>query len=128
MRRFLILAPAFPLALAACDNVFGGMCTTDARAAIEVSLTDSETAHLIDGANATATLRYEGQMLPLTPLAINEAGQVVTLAGGGRAGSYDIAVDAPGYRRWTREGVRVANSRCGVVTTRVEARLQPATP
>ena len=128
MRRSLLVATAFPFALTACDDLFGGACTTDVRAAIEVSLIDSATSRLIDGATATGTLRYEGQTLPLSPASINDAGQVVTLAGGGRAGSYEIAVEMPSYQRWVRADVQAADSRCGVVTKRIDARLQPATP
>lgn len=128
MRHSLILATALPLALTACDGTFGGICTTEVRAAIEVSLIDSTTSLLVDAANADGTLEYQGQTLPLTPAVINGAGQVVTLAGGGRAGSYDIAVETPGYLRWARANVRADNSSCGVVTKHVDARLQPATP
>lgn len=48
-------------------------------------------------------------------------------AAGERPGTYSLAVTAAGYRRWTRDGVRVREGgRCDdIQTVRLTARLQP---
>jgi hypothetical protein len=40
-----------------------------------------------------------------------------------RAGVYDVTVRAPGYREWTRRGVRVREGLCDLKRARLKARL-----
>ncbi|CAN5658275.1 hypothetical protein BH23GEM11_BH23GEM11_18930 [soil metagenome] len=44
----------------------------------------------------------------------------------GRPGTYRVTVAAPEYAPWMQEGVRVNADRCGIHTTELTARLQPA--
>jgi hypothetical protein len=43
-----------------------------------------------------------------------------------RPGVYRVEVSTPGYEPWVEEGVRVESGRCGIMTTRVTARMQPS--
>jgi hypothetical protein len=45
-------------------------------------------------------------------------------AAGERTGTYDLTVRAPGYRDWTRTGVRVTGDECHAHPTTLTARLQ----
>jgi hypothetical protein len=111
-------------ATAACDLPFTGACTADFRYGIVVEVRDSVTgepaadgARLIvrDGAYADTS-----DQLPFTePLTLRAAGE--------RGGRYDITVEKPDYREWTRTRVRVWEDGCHVIPVRLEARLQPAT-
>ncbi|HEX8320069.1 hypothetical protein [Longimicrobium sp.] len=44
-----------------------------------------------------------------------------------RAGTYDVVVRAPGYREWSRAGVRVPQRLCDLKRAWLRADLQPIT-
>lgn len=43
-----------------------------------------------------------------------------------RTGTFDVTVRKPGYRTWTKTGVRVDGGECNVKTVSLLARLQPS--
>lgn len=119
-QAFLVVAAA---AITGCDLPFTRACTTDFRYGVVVEVRDSVTgapaaagARLVvrDGAYADTS-----DQLPFTePLMLQAAGE--------RGGRYDLTVQKPDYRDWTRTGVRVWEDGCHVIPVRLEARLQPA--
>ena len=58
------------------------------------------------------------------PQARNELGWLGLSAAMERSGTYDLTVRAPGYREWTRAGVRVTDDGCHVDPVTVTARLR----
>lgn len=77
---------------------------------------ENATGVLIDG-EYTDSLQVDeetGEGIPLS------------LAGGlGRAGTYTVRVEKPGFQTWTREDVDVDDGECGPETERLTARLEP---
>ena len=45
-----------------------------------------------------------------------------------RAGTYDVLIQAPGYREWRRDDVRVRDGGCHVRTVELKAELEPIPP
>lgn len=125
MRVFTLLAVCTCLLLAGCD--FGNpICPAVVEPAVIVevrnAVTDDPEAEnadgmLIDG-EYTDSLRVTEE---------TDDGIPVALAGGfGRAGTYTVRVEKPGFRTWMREDVDVDEGECGSETERLTARIQPA--
>jgi hypothetical protein len=122
LKAFLLAVPA---GLAAgCNLPFTEACTTDFRHGVVVEVRDSLTdapaasgARLIvrDGAYADTS----DQLPFMDPLTLRAAGE--------RGGTYDVTVEKPDHRDWTRARVRVLEDECHVIPVRIEARLQPIT-
>lgn len=102
------------------------VCTTEARPGIIVTVVDSVTGD--PPATATFIARsgayVDSVMRSRAPIVVN--GSPVLLIGTAveRPGTYDIVVRSPGYREWTRTGVRVTGDQCHVHLTELTARLQ----
>ena len=102
------------------------VCTTEARPGIVVTVVDSVTGDV----PATATLiarsgtYVDSVMRFRQPVVVN--GPPVLLIGTAveRPGTYDVVVRSPGYRDWTRTGVRVTGNQCHVRLTELTARLR----
>jgi hypothetical protein len=125
--RFLSFA-ASALLLAGCGPVTGDFnCTADFRFGLNVTVVDSVTsappASAVLIARTGAVVDSVG---PATPQQLVLNGPPVLLLGaaGERPGTYDLTVRAPGYRDWTRNGVRVTADECHVRGIAVTARLQ----
>ena len=122
MKRFVFTCAA--LSITACELPdlpgLGTACTTEARPAISITPVDALTGDTIRAAG-TATVR-DGAFVetqsntPPLPPGFSLAYE--------RAGTYDITVDVPGYRQWTREEVRVRRGECHVTTLVITARLE----
>lgn len=119
------------LTLAGCDRFGPVACTADLRPGIEVEIRSAVTgSFLAQEASASAT---DGAYRDSLRLSRGElvSGQMLWIARSGafeRAGTYRIEVSAPGHVTWVREGVRVREDECHVLTVKLVARLQPTAP
>jgi hypothetical protein len=104
--------------LAGCGVVGPVACTTEAVAAVQVTVEDSLTsAPVTEGLEGRLTeASYEETMLVFDNLLIGAFE---------RAGTYVVTVNATGYEEWTRSGIRVRRGECHVVPADLEARLTP---
>lgn len=126
--RFLS-ACALGLALGACKSSslpVTTACTPNLLPALRVTVVDARTgappqsATLI--ARSEAFVDSVGPISPYTPVV---PGVVLVLtAATERPGTYDLTVHAPGYREWTRTGVRVTADPCHVRQVDLTAELQ----
>ena len=111
------------LALSSC---VGPDCTLAMEDGLIVSVRDSVTlipagngaTVLVQDGNHLETLRYNGFLNPLDSLSFQGATE--------RPGTYEVRITKPGYRLWTRTGVRVNRGDCHVIPVRLEALLQPS--
>jgi hypothetical protein len=117
--------PFWALALAAaCSNPQTPViayCAATRPVAVEVTVLDSISgASLADGAYGSARVGAEVDSLRLSS-------PPPVLQGGTKLGTYDLTVEHPGYREWTRTGVVVSQQgTCGnPVPVALVARLQP---
>ncbi|MFI5310359.1 MAG: hypothetical protein ACHQQ3_03935 [Gemmatimonadales bacterium] len=96
-----------------------GFCTATAPVAIEVIVRDSVSGRALAD-SASGTLRAG----TVTDTLVRR--DSLTLFGGRQVGIYDISIQRPGYRGWTRLGVASTQTGvCGGVTpVTVSARLQ----
>jgi hypothetical protein len=123
----LLCGCAGAVAVAACDSPsMEGPCTPNILFGLQVTVVDSLTnappasATLI--ARTAAEVDSVGPQSPFQPVV---PGVVLVLsAAQERAGTYDLTVRAPGYRDWTRKGVRVTADRCHVRPVALTARLR----
>jgi hypothetical protein len=122
--RLLALASTL-LTAVSCSDLFGGVCTEEARAAIVLEirnavtaapLADSSTALVTDG-SFSDTLQLCGQTSSLEWL--SRCGPFE------RPGTYNVVVARPGYQSWSRAGVRVTHDDCHVQTVTLQVRLEP---
>ena len=123
------LVPAL-LAVAGCQNPFAGgySCPAVIKPAIVVEIRDSGTGAPLandargavhDGAYVDSLTPYEGTGAGAGPLVLFSR-----RAADERPGNYSVEVTHPGYRGWTRAGVRATTGRCGVQTRRISASLE----
>ena len=101
------------------------VCTLEARAGVNVVVTDSATGAPIasgftmvvqDGAYRDSTT-----VPPGAPIGANSAGSAWE-----REGVYSVSVSADGYKMWNKAGVRVEGGKCHVKAVSLAARLQRA--
>jgi hypothetical protein len=126
VRRFFgVVLVGGLLFLSGCD-VFGPYCAAVVRPAVEVRAVaagpdtlavDQAFGVLRDGAytdTMQATTRFpEGDTLRFSGAT-------------GRAGTYEVRVEHPGFAPWTRSGIDVNEGECSVNTRELTARLSPA--
>lgn len=120
----LLCGCAGALALGACDSPpMPEACTPNILFGLQVTVVDS----LTNGPPPSATL------IARTAAAIDSVGPVPPDPIGGwlvlnaameREGTYELTVRSPGYRTWTRTGVRVGKEGCHVRPVAVIARLR----
>jgi hypothetical protein len=125
--RFLSSA-AGALLLAGCGAITGDYaCTADYRYGLNVTVVDSVTsappASAVLIARTGAAVDSVGPAAP-QPVVLNGPPVLLLGAAGERPGTYDLTVRAPGYRDWTRNGVKVTADECHVRGIAVTARLQ----
>jgi len=127
-RLKLILSGAALAMLAACDLLTSPTaCLADYRYGINVTIVDS----LTEAPPSSAVLiAHSGVFVdsvgPTEPMQLTAGAPPVLLlsTAGERKGTYDLTVRAPGYRTWTRNGVRVTADECHVHPVAITARLQ----
>jgi hypothetical protein len=126
MIRGTVVTGVLLVLLSGCkdEGTSGRLCTTEARAGIQVNVRDALTgdpaaegaiAYAQDGAyvdtlHALPTLPPQ---LPLTLVGVFE-----------RPGVYTVVVQKAGYREWRRTNVVVTADECHVITVTLEARLE----
>ena len=128
MRRILLVCTVLfcIVGLAACGDT---LCLTDGRYGILLSVQDSVTGGRVTSDRATAiATASKPDFFPRRPYAdtlVRSPAGIFRLALG-RAGRYDVAVEASGYLPWAQEDVRVtAEGECRVQTVELLALLQP---
>lgn len=119
-----LLAAASALLLAGCDGLVGPgrTCSAIALPALIVDVRDAATdAPLGPGARVVARAGRFADTLHV-PADADQPGPYGLAYE--RAGVYTVTVEAPGYRPWSREGIRVGADGCHVETVSVVARLE----
>jgi hypothetical protein len=87
--------------------------------AIRVLVTSQQTgAPIVDG--LTGTLRDGSYVELMSVWDGNELG-----GAWGRAGTYDVRVEAAGFEPWEQENVRSREGSCGLTTVRIAAEMTP---
>jgi len=108
-----------------CDHFGPRLCPTNIEPAIEVQVVDSITGQPA-AEDASGAVHERSFVDSLRPYSRGSDGTLLSFSAAyGRAGTYRVEVRKPGYRDWSRQGVRVRGGDCGVETTRVRAELQP---
>lgn len=123
--RFSTAVLAAPLAvlLGACEGPAD--CILSPAAAVEVVVRDSVTGvPAADG--AVGSLGFDGETIPLSLTGTDIHGAPLVLSGGSQPGRYSVQIEKSGYESWTLPTLRVESGNCGILTERLEARLQPA--
>lgn len=100
------------------------LCSLGIEPAIRVTVVDSASGVVIAGLARGAV--HDGAFVDsLRPGGADGQGTVTELvAADERPGTYRVDVVAPGYRSWSRTGVRVPEGSCHVQTAELTARLQ----
>ena len=101
------------------------VCTTEARPAIQISVTDSLTG-VAAGITSLSISARQGSVrdslfYPVVPAGTGVLSQGLAYE---RPGTWDVRVTADGYRPWAALGVVVTNDLCHVITVPISARLQ----
>jgi len=101
------------------------VCTTEARPAIQLTVTDSATG-VAAGITALAISARFGNVrdslfYPVVPVGTAALALALALE---RPGTWDVRVTADGYRPWAALGVVVTSDLCHVITVPIAARLQ----
>jgi hypothetical protein len=101
------------------------VCTTEARAGIVLTVSDSLTGAAA-GLTSLALVARSGNYRDSTFFPAVPAGQPALVWGLAyeRPGTYDVRVSADGYQPWVRLGVTVTNDLCHVVPVQITVRLQ----
>ena len=109
-----------------CSDIFGHVCTLEARAGIVVEIRDGQTATPVAD-SATGAVVEMTFMDSLLPAGTDSLGRLLSRAAAfERAGIYTVFVTRHGYTNWSQGGVRVTRGECHVNTVRLTAGLQPA--
>ncbi len=124
MRRGLLLLAVLAL-YAGCkdDGTLGRICTTEARAGIQVDVRDAATGEpAADGAIAYA---QEGAYVDTLRTIPNLPPYASSMMAGvyERPGVYTVVVRKSGYRDWVQSNVIVTADECHVITVQLQARL-----
>lgn len=121
-RKELLLLFALPY-LNGCtilSSQANGMCTMEARPALQVSVVDARTGNsILNGATVIAreaqfvdSVQVKDWMTPSIGLAHE------------RSGKYKVIVQKPGYKTWSVEGIKVKKGECHVEPVKIEAQLE----
>lgn len=119
---------ALPILGAACEEFPGGIsCTTDARATMVVTVTDSVTGSGL--AFGTSLILQDGTYIDsiafsATRPPVNDS-VLAPINTYERAGTYAVRVRRPGYLLWQRDNQVVTRDVCHVRTERISVRLEP---
>jgi hypothetical protein len=103
------------------------VCTANFKFGINITVVDSATAEPPSEATLLATSgTFTDSVGPRAPVQTVANGPLVLVlsTAGERAGLYSVTVRSPGYRDWTRTGVRVTADECHVRSVSLTARLQ----
>ena len=113
------------VAVSACSDQ--GVCTEEARRAVDVEVLEAGTDQFI-AAIARGILRdgsYEDSLQVVGSRGSDPA-EETTLGGAyERVGTYEVHLVADGHAPWDTTGVEVVSDGCHVVTARLTARLEP---
>lgn len=115
------LAPALMVltfGLAGCD--LSPVCTTNIEPTFRITVVDSVSAENLAPA-ATVRVRDGTFVAELFP----QAGVYEGPFDQERPGTYDVEVSHPDYDQWRREGVRVREGECHVITRHLSVGLVP---
>ena len=118
---------ALPTCVLLCAVAGCGMtdtvCTLEARAGVNVVVTDSATGAPV--ASGFTMVVQDGAYRDSTTVPPN-ASPGANSAGSAweREGVYSVSVSADGYKTWNRAGVRVEGDKCHVKAVLLAARLQ----
>lgn len=115
------IGSASVLAVFGC-GLIENTCTTEARSALEVMVTDSAAGGEVAATSVTLVAR-DGTYTDSIVVPVGATRDVVPLAEE-RAGVYTLTVTAEGYDLWQREGLAVSSDECHVTTVTVDARLR----
>ncbi len=112
------------VSLAGCSNDILRACPPTAlQPAVEVEVRDSATDELLTSGSRGAV--RDGEFVDsLRPWRFDGATPVTLGAAFGRAGTYDVTVEHPGYERWEQNGVRTFSGGCSAGTSALVARLE----
>jgi len=123
--RILALLTVAAAAMRGC--ITGTVCTTQFVYGINITVVDSATADPPSEATLLATSgTFTDSVGPRAPSQWVANGPLVLVlsTAGERAGAYSVTVRSPGYRNWTRTGIRVTANECHVNPVNLTARLQ----
>jgi hypothetical protein len=103
----------------------GKSCTAIYQFGLAVKAQDSITGQFIT--SGARLIVREGTFVDTVQAPANrpDVDSLGVPAAGERPGVYTLTVQKPGYRDWTKSGVRVTADECHVHLVRVTARLQP---
>ncbi|HSJ30484.1 MAG TPA: carboxypeptidase-like regulatory domain-containing protein [Longimicrobiales bacterium] len=116
---------------AGCGILDPTVCTLEARPAIQMDVLDSISGSPVRGhvrifaRDGSQTFEFDSQDIVLPPTADPD-----TIVFGPfylaheRPGTYEVTVEAPGYRLWQRTSVRVRDGECHVQMAELTAQLQ----
>jgi hypothetical protein len=127
MRMFgaLILVAA---AMRHCITDGSVVCTAVFKFGINITVVDSTTGSPPSEATLLArSVTFTDSVGPRAPFQSVANGPLVLIlsTAGERTGVYAVTVRSPGYRDWTRTGIRVTADECHVKPVILTARLQP---
>ena len=102
-------------------EVLGDRCSgeSSARASVHVMALDA-------GRPLSKELQWRSALIVRDGMYVDSS-TVAYGAARERAGTYDVVVRAPGYREWSRAGVRVPQRLCDLKRAWLRADLQPIT-
>ena len=123
MQKLFLLPIVVVAAACSSEQVTGVNCPDVLRAGIEVTPLD----------RSSNTIRVKGTLVvtdrSFTDTAINAPPVDPRFyAAYGRAGTYDVQLEIPGYSPWSLSGVVVRTNVCGVTTVPLAATLVAASP
>ena len=106
------------LVLAAQGCTLEVICTLEFRYGLRVTAWDLPTFELVD--STLTGILTDGAYREVMETSFNEA---ILIGAGERPGTFDIEMTAPGYRPWSRTGVKVMMDRsgCHVELTDIDA-------
>jgi len=111
--------------LAGCDALVPTACTLEARFGIVLSVVDARTG-ATPPVGSALTVRDGSYVEQLPHPDWPDRNYSSFVAAIERPGRYDLTIVTPGYRTWTRAGVRVATADCHHVQTRsLVAQIEP---
>lgn len=117
VRLFVMLTTA--MSVAGCE-LFNVVCTRELRSGIRAVVVDASSGEPVFTSGTTVVA--SGGAVVDTADMVSVSGVADLFVGEGR---YRIEVSAPGYERWTQEGVEVHEDECGPIATELEAQLMP---
>jgi hypothetical protein len=118
MRLYRRILLATLLTVGACGTTEPVFCTQEARAGINVTITDALSGNAL-AAGSTLTIR-EGDYVERS----TEAFGNVMAGARERAGTYEVSIAREGYHIWTQSGVVVDEDECHVITVTLDVALE----